>query len=331
MMSWVLVSAVIAIGLLLSAFFSGAETGLYCVNRVRLHLGVQRREASAIRLVKVLGDEQGALSLTLVGTNVANYITTAAVAFLFADLLGCGELDTELYTVAILTPVVFVFGEVVPKSLFQLHADRLMAAGSRMLLSADWLLRATGINWCFKLLAGAIHRLAGGYRKERRTSAPKRRIAMLLHEALAGKALADDHSELIDRVCQFSETPLHAVMVPRNGVNVISAKTQRRDLVRMARRVRHARLPVFDTRRRHIVGVAKVDELLRNDDWSAVGEQLQPVLTVSPHETVAAATAYLQTKGRKIAVVTDRGGLMLGIVTLQDLMEEVVGELVEEV
>jgi CBS domain containing-hemolysin-like protein len=329
MMSWVLVSLVIAIGLLLSAFFSGAETGLYCVNRVRLHLGVQRHEAAAVRLVKVLGDEQGALSLTLIGTNVSNYITTAAVAFLFADLFGCGALNTELYTVVALTPIVFVFGEVVPKSLFQRHADRLMMASSRVLVSANWLLRATGIIWCFRLLTGALHRLAGVYREKRPSFAPKRRIALLLHEALAGKALAVDHSELIDRVCRFSETPLHAVMVPRNEVKVISAEAGRRELLRMARRVRHARLPVFDTRRRHIVGVAKVDELLRTDDWSTVGERLQPALNVSPHDTVAMATAYLQAKGPKIAIVTDRGSQMLGIVTLQDLLEEVVGELAE--
>ena len=328
-MSWALVWGIIALGLLFSAFFSGAETGLYCVNRVRLHLGAQRREPAALRLVKVLGDRQGALSLTLIGTNVSNYITTAAVAYLFADLFGCGELDTELYTVAALTPVVFVFGEVVPKSLFQLHADGLMMMSSRLLVSANWLLRATGVIWCFRLLTQALNRVVGPYQQERQSFGPKRRVAMLLQEALAGKALAPDQSELIDRVCRFSEIFLHQVMVPRNEVKVISAEAGRRELVRMARRTRHARLPVYDTRRRHIVGVAKVDELLRTDDWSTVGERLQPVLNVSPHDTVAMTTAFLQTKGRKIAIVTDRGGQMLGIVTLQDLIEEVVGELAE--
>jgi CBS domain containing-hemolysin-like protein len=281
--------------------------------------------------MRVLGDEQGALSLTLLGTNVSNYIATAAVAFLFADLLGCSELDTELYTVAALTPIVFVFGEVVPKSLFQLHADRLMMASSRLLVLANWLFRATGAVWGLKLLGSALHRLAGLHRDKSQSSAPKRRIATLLHEALAEKALAVDHAELIDRVCQFSETSLHAVMVPRNDVKVISASAGRRELLRMARRARHARLPVFGRHHRHIVGVAKVDELLRHEDWTTVGERLQPVLTVSPHDTVASATAYLQAKGRKMAIVTDRGGQMLGIVTLQDLIEEVVGELVEGV
>ena len=79
-MSWVMVSLLIILGLALSAFFSGAETGLYCVNRLRLHLRVQRRDPRALRIAEILQDPQGALSVTLVGTNLMNYVTTAAVA-----------------------------------------------------------------------------------------------------------------------------------------------------------------------------------------------------------------------------------------------------------
>ena len=330
-MTWIIVFGVIAVGLFFSAFFSGAETGLYCVNRVRLHLGVQRRDRRSLRLARVLDDDQAALSVTLIGTNLMNYLTTAAVAYLFADLLGFNEIDTEVYTVIALTPVVFVFGEVVPKSLFQLHPDRFMLHSGTLLSSASRLFRTIGLVMTLRLLASVVHRLVGGYREEPGVFGPKRRMAMLLHEALAGRALADDQSDLIDRVCRLSETPLHIVMVPRNRVKVISAKCNRNQLRRIARRARHARLPVYDTHPRHIIGVVKVRELLRTRDWSTVGDRVLPALILSPHDTVAAATARMQVKGRKIAIVTDRGGQMLGIVTLQDLLEEVVGGLAETV
>ncbi len=327
MLMWFLAIAVVGLGLLFSAFFSGAETGMYCVNRVRLHLGTQRREPDALRLARVLDDEQAALSVALLGTNVANYVTTAAVAFILADLLGFGEVDTELYTVMVLTPVVFVFGEVVPKSLFQMHADRLMTLGAKPLVVVNVLFRVTGLVAVLKALAGAMHWLVRPYGEDRRPHPPKLRVARLLQEALAGHELAVDQTELVDRVCQLSETPLHAVMVPRNRVNMIPAAADRRQLERLARRTRHAHLPVFDTQHRHVIGIAKVRELLRYTDWKTVGERIRPVVTLSPHDTVAVATKRMQTKGQKIAVVADRGGRMLGVVTLQDLIEEVLGEL----
>lgn len=328
-MSWVVVFTVMVIGLFLSGFFSGAETGLYRINRLRLHLGVRRRDPRALRLAAVLDDEQGALSVTLVGTNVANYVTTLAVTYLFADLVGLSDIQAQLYTVVALTPVVFVLGEMVPKTLFQLHADRLLARGSRLLAFADRLLRLTGIVWVLTRLAERINRLAGMNAKHPNALEPKRRVAMLLQDALAGDTYSSDRSALIDRVCGLSETPLHAVMVPRNRVRVIPARAGRRELLRLARRTGHARLPVYESSSRRIIGLANVDDLLQSQDWKTVADRLRPAPALGPHESVATAIAHLKQAGRSMAVVTDRGGQMLGVVTLKDLLGEVVGELAD--
>ena len=331
-MMWLTIIAVMLVGLGLSAFFSGAETGIYCLSRLRLHLAVQRLDSKALRLAGVLDDDAEALAVTLIGTNLANYITTTACAFMFVDLIGVSEIDTELYTVAILTPIVFVFGEVVPKTLFQQHADRFMLRGSGLLAVSNRLFRLTGALWCFTRLAACATRLAsGGHLQDPTSLAPKRRVAILLQDALAGETLGEDQTELIDRVCQLSETPVHAVMVPRDHVTIIAAKADRRELVRVARRTTRARLPVYDLHRTHIIGLVEVDELLQVDNWTTVREHLQPAMSVSPHEPVASAMARLQAAGRQMAVVTDRSGLMLGIVTLRDLLGEVVGELASAV
>ncbi|MBU0718571.1 MAG: DUF21 domain-containing protein [Planctomycetes bacterium] len=330
-MDWVLVLMLLAASLFFSAFFSGAETGLYCVDRVRVHVGAQERRRRAMRLASVLDDEQGALASALVGTNVANYVATASVAYLFAELLGLGAVDSEVYTVVLVTPLLLVLGEVVPKSLFQRHPDRLMMLSSGLLALANRLLRIIGVVWLLKGVAAVVHRAVGLTPARDRETVPRRRIAALLREALAGAPLADDHSELVERVFQLSETPLHRVMVPRNRITSIPAHAGRREVFRAARRTRHARLPVYETNPRHIIGIVRVDELLRSEDWSTVKDCLHPPLTLSPHETVASATARMQAEQRKIAIVTDRSGQMLGLVTLQDLVEEVVGEFAENV
>jgi CBS domain containing-hemolysin-like protein len=326
-----LVVAGALLGLFLSAFFSGAETGLYRINRLRLHLGVKHESPDALRLSGVLDDEHGALTVTLVGTNLANYVTTSAVAYLFAVAGRFGETKAEMATVALVTPILFVFGEVVPKNLFRLHADALLARGSRLLVFFDRLFRATGLVWALKGLAGAFSRFVSGHAEPDHTSAPKRRVALLLHEALAGTTLSEDQSDMIDRVCRLSETPLHTVMVPRNRVTTVRADTDRRGLVRVARRTGHAQLPVFESRPRHIAGVIKVDRLLQSEDWRSVVEHLEPPLDLNPHDTVAAAITRLQRAGRSMAIITGHGGQMLGIVTLKDLLREVIGEVAMEV
>jgi len=323
-MMWFVVLTLIVVCLFVSGLFSGSETGLYCLNRLRVELGARAQQSRALRLERLLADEQGALSVILVGTNVANYLTTSAIAYLFAILIGMPGRDAELYTVALATPVVFVFGEVVPKNLFQLHADYLMGLASLPLSIAQRLCRATGIVGLLKGLAAGVNRLTGGVDADV-IATPRRRIASLLQEALAERDFGEEQSELVERVVQLSETPVHTVMVPRNRVTTIRAAADRKELIRIARRTGHARLPIFDARPGHVVGTISVDDLLRRDDWNSVGTQLQAVLSLRAHVTVATALRSLQESRGDLAIVSDHGGRMLGIVTLTDLLEELVG------
>ena len=330
-MSWVIVSLVVVLGLSFSAFFSGAETGLYCVSRFRLQLGVHQHDPSALRLAKLLEDFPSAVSATLIGTNLLNYVTTCAVAFLFAEMLGFDEIYTEVYTVVLLTPIVFVLGEVVPKTLFQQHPYRLLRYGAAVLALTSLAFRMTGLIGLARALTSAIERTVGGTIRVEREATPKRRMAALLREGLVGQVHADDQSELIDRICRLSETTVQAVMVPKSRVYSIAAGTNRQELLRVARRTTFSRLPVFQARRSHIVGVVDVGRLLCTDDWMTVSDRLQPIDTVSAEQSVASATALLQRNGERIAVVTASAGIMVGIVTLRDLTDEVVGGLAETV
>ncbi len=326
-MMWVAVALVALVGLFLSGFFSGAETGLYRVNRIRLHLKAQQRDPRAVRLAGVLSDEPGALCVTLVGTNMANAVTTSAVAYLVAESFAFGETDMELVTIALVTPIIFVFGEVVPNNLFRIHADTLLFKGSRLLAVADRLLRLIGVVAALTKLAALTQRLASLSPQDDDALRPKRRITALLQDALVGHAHGEDQHGMIDRICQLSETSVHRVMVPRDRVRVVAAGTDRRGLVRAARRTGHARLPVFDTHPRRIIGVVRVDELLQTENWETVRDRMRSPVTLPPDATVVTAIATLRREGRTLAVVTDRGGQLLGIVTLKDLLGEVVGDL----
>jgi CBS domain containing-hemolysin-like protein len=312
-----------------SAFFSGCETGLYCVNRLRVELADQRGDVRYARLVRLLKDERSTLTVALVGTNLMNYLATLAVTYLLATHLQLTGRTTEVYVVAVLTPIVFVFGEVVPKNVFQIQADRLMPRSSTLLAAASLVCRYTGLVWFLALAAGTVGRLFSRGVAEASAIEPRRRIAVLLREALADEQHGEEQSDLADRVLQLAETPLHAVMLPRNQVVTISADADQREFRSVARRMEHARLPVHRGHPLHVVGTVKVEELLLRTDWTTVGQLLRPMVAVGPHDTVAIAINRLQQDRQPLAVVTDRGGRMLGIVTFNDLLWEIVGELGE--
>ena len=325
-MTYLVAVVALVLGIALSGFFSGAETGLYRINRLRLHLAVQNRDRTALRLSGVLRDAQGALSVTLLGTNIMNYIATSAAAFLLGGLLDLGETDTEVYTVLALTPIIFVFGEVVPKNLFRQHADVLMTRGARLLQIADGIFRLVGAGRLLKVLTRLVSRLAGADVDPTGVADPRERVAKLLRDALAERRFGERQSDLIDRVLQLSETPVHSVMIPRNRVSTISARADRRELVRIARRTPHRHLPAFQESPHRIIGLAPVDELLATEDWSTVGERLTRAATLGPHESVATAIGTIPPGSPEFAVVVDGTGQMLGIVTLTDLVAEVLRE-----
>ena len=310
-----------------SALCSGAETGVYCVNRLRVQLGAQRGDRRAQRLARILDDQQSAVMSILIGNNVMNYLGTASCAYLLGHYLEASALSVELYTVALFTPFVFVFGEVTPKNVFQSSADALMPPVSGPLEGWIRLLRFTGVLPLLKAMARGASRLLREDPGIQKSSDPRRRVALLLNEALAGRTVDEEQSRLVGRALQLAETPLHAVMVPRSLIVTVQAGADRRELLAVARRTRHRRLPVVEPRTRQVIGLADIDALLAADGWKVVGDEATPILALRPGDTVGAAIPQMQQARHALAIVTDRAGQMLGLVTMKDLLEELVGEL----
>ncbi|MBI1825100.1 MAG: DUF21 domain-containing protein [Planctomycetes bacterium] len=326
---WPIAAAIALIAVILAGFFSGSETGLYCLNRLRLHLAVQRQDIRAIRLARLLDDEPGTLTVTLVGTSVCEYIATTAVAHLLLEDIGMSEGRSEIYTVVIVMPILLVFGQIVPKNLFQMHPDLLMAQASRLLRAVDFILRATGVIAAINFLTESLSQFLGGTGATEGELAPKRQVAMLLKDALAGSQHGEHQSDLIDRVVRLSETPIRTVMIPRHRVVALTSAADRRELIRVARAAPHDTLPVFDQPSNRIVGTIRVEELLRDDDWATVAERMTPPLFIGPLEPVAVALRRMRSEKHSLAVVAPRQGVYQGIITLRDLLEVFIGQLGE--
>ena len=320
-MMWLVLGTSFLLCLLLSGFFAGSETGLYCLSKLRLHLGVQRGDRAARRLARLVDDEHGALSATLIGNNVVNYLLTAIATYALVELWHVSELDAEVYAVATLTPLVFVFGEIVPKNLFRLHADQWMLHGSALLSVVFRICRITGAAWLLGRVSRLVGRLVGVPPGAAATIRPKQRVAALLQEALTGRSsYSGDQTDLVERACSLWDTPLHVVMTPLNRVVTISTSATRKELLRVAAKTTLSSIPAYEQDRRRVVGLVPIDALIQSDDWETVGDRLGPVLTAGAHQTVASTIAEMRSAGLYVAIVTDRGGRMLGLVSLRGLL-----------
>lgn len=314
--------------LLLSAFFSGAETGSYCVNPVRLRLRSDEGNSAARRLRRLLDDRQAILSVTLIGTNVANYLMTVCVAICLGRVWETfTDRELEVYTTLILTPVIFVFGEMVPKNWFRQDADRLMERCSSPLAAFAKILRGLGAVAFLKWLSGHLLRWWHGGTQWEQAIHPRRKIVSLLKEGVAEGVLSEEQSKLVDGVLSLSNQSVGSVMIAISDVVKLGHDAQREDVLETIRNHRYSRYPVLGQDRRSIVGVINVYEFLADPVAQSLDSFISKPLALEPQSTVSAALYAMRESRQTFGTVLDQWGNCVGVVTAKDLVEEIVGDL----
>ena len=242
----------------------------------------------------------------------------------------------QVYTAAILTPIMFVFGEVVPKNLFRRHANRWTLRSVRPLRIAMRLFRGVGLVGGLQWLSDRMMRLTGdrsgtgvgelGGRAE---------IQAMLEEGWASGALTDEQSRMIQRVMNLADVAVRDVMVPVARAVTVDRAQSRTAFLTSVRRHPHSRVPV--TQNGQPVGIVNVYDVLSHPapDRSASADPdwlmklARPPLWFDTDQPVTAALYALQRARRVMACVRDRQGRWVGILTLKDLVEEIIGEIGE--
>ncbi len=327
MMSAGLLLAVLVF-LLLSGFFSGVETGAYRVHPVRLQLRHGRGDGVARRLRRLLEDRQGLLATTLIGNNLSNYGVTVSTAMLLSGWdPTLADHTIELYTTLILTPVIFVFGEVVPKNWFREEADRLMSACSLPLAAFHRLMHWTGavplLMWLTRCMLRWWHRGVDWNPPVH----PRQEMISLLREGVAEGALTREQSRLIDGVLSIANIHLGSVMIPSSKVVTLPPDAGRREVLEIMSRHAFTRYPVVQPEGRRVVGMVNIYDFLADASARTVADMMLPTFSMEPRLPVPQALQQLRQARRSIAVVQDRWGNFIGIITAKDLVEEVVGDL----
>ncbi len=321
-----------AAGLLIAGVANGMETGLYRVNRIRLRLRADAGNRRARMLQRLLADLRGQIIVCLIGYNGGVYLTTAIVTTMVA---GAGwahdEVGVSILATAILTPIFFVFTDVTPKSVLTYEADRWMYRLAPVLRAAYGLLRVfPPLVPILKGISTLVLRVASGrHGGAANPFHPRQRLRALLREGAADGVITGYQDELVEKVLGLRDRRVRQVMVPLARLTSVSAETDRGEFIHHLRGHSYSRLPVWEGRRDHIVGIVHIRDAL-----AAGGERLdlralmdRSVVKVAPDMPVGQALFRMQRQRAAMAVVRDARDRAVGILTIKDLVEEIVGEL----
>jgi len=206
------------LGLIGSAVFSGLETGIYRLNRIRLHLYAHQHERRATLLDRMIRSPNRMLGTLLIGNNIANYASSLAITALLAAA-GYSDRQVIVIVAVILTPLLFVFGEVLPKDLFGSYTDRITYHFARFLRATELLLTVTLLLPVVDGIIRLLARLLGSSELARLSVHPRRAVTEMMREGIGHGLLSPYQSDMIDRVLHPTEQTAGEAMVPWASVH----------------------------------------------------------------------------------------------------------------
>lgn len=309
-----------------SAFYSGAETGTYCLNRVRLRVRSERGVPAARTLSRLMERPEDLIITSLVGTNIADFLTTALTTGLLIALLASPGL-AELYTTLLVTPLVLVIGGIIPKDWFQRDADRLMSLAAVPLRISTAIVTASGVLPVLRMVTHfVVRRIDPEWKSSEQDALPRARVSRLLIEGAAHGGLTAFQRDTIQRVLRMNQVRVGAMMTPRARAILAPVTIPREEFLRIARMSHFSRIPVYESSPRFVTGVVSVHDVIMDDAPRPIRDYVLPAFVVQADETAPAALLRMQQARREMGIVVDRAGACVGLFTMKDLVEEIVGE-----
>jgi len=314
----------ICVGLIVSAFFSGIETGLISLNRVRLRHEVERKNRRAIILSTFVENTEKLLGTTLAGTNACNVLIAVLSVALAARLFG-DTFIVNLTATIISSAVVLVVAEIAPKSLYRRYAHRLCLSSADVLNAAAWLLAP--LVSVLGLLMRFLTRTEAAEGNAPKFYVTREELKYLAKESEAKGGLTTDERQMIDGVFDFPYKTVHEIMVPLARIVTVAPETPVTELLDISQRTGYARLPVRQGGQ--IIGMISVYEILfKNEvrDGKTARDYMQKPQFVLATDRIDRVLPVLRAARNPITIVVNPDGQSIGILTIEDIVEEIVGD-----
>ncbi|MFQ6034880.1 MAG: CNNM domain-containing protein [Sedimentisphaerales bacterium] len=319
----------------LAGLFAGSETGLYQLSRLRLRLGIEKKQLLFVILGRIMHDRAGLLLSMLIGTNLAQYFATSIIANMFLAKVG-GELIAGLFTTILTAPVLFVFSELIPKNIFFYRADLFMPYLAPVLHTFHKVFIWCGAVPVLKFVSGGFGRSMGlaWSSKTVITSVERHRVKAILQDTHEEGLFSSTQADMINRIVSIPGIRIEQVMIPVNNVEMVDVNSDRTALLSKLKKCPFTRLPVIEGQHGNIIGFVNIYEALSSSEqFDNLRDFIRPIRRLDAATTVIEAINIIQSENQRIILVvkTSRGGREkpMGIVTMKDLVEELLGELAE--
>lgn len=306
------------------AFFSGSEIAVVSADRIKLRHEAAEGSRGAKLALAMLEKPEWLLSTTLVGTNIAVVTNTTVATALMIHLFG------EQYSwlaIVILAPLIWIFGEIVAKSIFQQRADVITPKAIFLIYGASFAFYP--LLAVFAVLTRGLGKVLGGEAR-RNPFTLREEIVAMMEMSAPESDIRPEEQTMIRRVFDFGETTAGDILVPLIDVVAIEREATCGKAVRLAVEKSHRSLPVYAERVDRIVGTLDTLDLLQEDENKPIEPFIGPVRYVPRSKSVESLLLDLRREHGTMAVVVDEFGGAEGIVMLEDILEEVVGEIEDE-
>ena len=317
------VALVILVGF--SAFFSASETAFSSLNQIRLKSRAEDGDSSAARVLAMAEQYDKLLSTILIGNNIVNIAAASIGTILFTRMLGA-ERGATVSTI-VLTIIVLIFGEVTPKSLAKEMPEKVATAVSPFLVLLMALM--TPLTWLFtqwkKLLGHFVH-------SGEADTITEGELMTMVSEAENDGELTDRESELIRSAIEFDDVEVEEILTPRVDVVAVEDDIPLEELAQTFAESGYSRLPVYHGTIDNIIGVVHEKDfyMARLKKETSLEELVKPTLYTTGSTQISQLLRTLREQHHHLAVVVDEYGGTEGIITLEDILEELVGEIWDE-
>ena len=308
-----------------SAFFSASETAFSSLNQIRLKSRAEDGDSSAARVLAMAEQYDKLLSTILIGNNIVNIAAASIGTILFTQMLGA-ERGATMSTI-VLTIIVLIFGEVTPKSLAKEMPEKVATAVSPFLVLLMALM--TPLTWLFtqwkKLLGHFVH-------SGEADTITEGELMTMVSEAENDGELTDRESELIRSAIEFDDVEVEEILTPRVDVVAVEDDIPLEELAQTFAESGYSRLPVYHGTIDNIIGVVHEKDfyIARLKKATKIDDLVVPTLYTTGSTQISQLLRTLREQHHHMAVVVDEYGGTEGIITLEDILEELVGEIWDE-
>lgn len=310
-----------------SAFFSSAETALTTVNRIQIQLLAEEDNRKAKRVEMILDHSSKMLSAILIGNNIVNISASALATTLTISVFGNAYVGLAT---GILTLLVLVFGEITPKSLASIFSLQLSLAYSGFIW---WLMRIlTPVIFIVEAIRTGILKLLGVDPNAKGNRITEDELKTLVDVSLEEGAIENDEFEMITNVFSLDDSLAKDIMIPRIDMSFLHVDATYDDVIELYRETSYTRFPIYSETRDTIIGTINVKDLLlypKNEPFHIRKILREPHFTFE-HKEVGTLLMEMQEGGISLMIVLDEYGATSGMITMEDILEEIVGEIRDE-